>query len=436
MNAQEKASYAAGLRSDASALIEQGKSEEATELIQKASTLLDESELETRTIKSFEDLTGRLDQPVNTVPVSVEDQKTYGQNAQRMDGSIGNAKINANFEPAGWLDELPPASQPVWIRQAMGENKKIEEQIYKKAFEVWMRSTSNLAFEKNAPAEYVKILNETTNADGGFTVPSYTEPDTVINSGAFGNQIAPNCRLITVGTDSGTIPTVGGVSVSVVAESGALTGAEQTPTFTGVTFNIIKYQVLSRVTDELLADSSSNVPVMLSELFNTAFGQNIDVLITNVVLASAAADSTAASATALVAQDLLDIYADVPAQHRGDNCQWVMPSLISSAIAGIGVTTAGARGIADLAQDPYSRLMGKDVINNDNTSNLATTLATGNEVAILGDWNQFGLIRREGRTVRRLSELYAGTGQVGFMATERNDQEVLLPTAFKILKMA
>ena len=436
MNASEKASYATGLHADAEKLIEEGKVSEAHELIEKASGLMDEYELETKTIQGFEELTSRVNEPVNKLPVSVEDQKAWAQNTTRIDGSIGNGAISADFEPAGWVKELPAAAQPVWVRQHMGDNKKAEEQLYKKAFEVWMRSTSDSAFEKNAPAEYVKILNETTNADGGFTVPSYTEPDTVINSGAFGNQIAPACRLFTVGTDSGTIPTVGGVSVSVVAESGALTGAEQTPTFTGVTFSIMKFQVLSRVTDELLADSASNMPTILSELFNTAFGQNIDTYITNVVLASAAADSTAASATALVAQDLLDIYAAIPAQHRGDNCRWVMPSAISSAIAGIGVTAAGARGIQDLAQDPYSQLMGKPVINNDNTTNLDTTLATGNEVAILGDWNQFALIRREGRTVRRLNELYAGTGQVGFMATERNDQEVILPTAFKILKMA
>jgi len=436
MNATEKASYAAGLHADAEKLIEEGKHNEASELIDKASGLMDEYDTETKAVRGFEDLKSRMDMPVNTLPVSVEDQKAWAQNDTRMDGSIGNGGIDANFQPAGWLKELPAAAQPVWVRQHMGANMKAEEQLYKKAFEVWMRSSSDAAFEKNAPAQYIKILNETTNADGGFTVPSWTEPDTIINSGAFGNQIAPVCRLFTVGTDSGTIPTVGGVSVSVIAESGAITGAEQTPTFTGISFSIMKFGVLSRVTDELLADSASNMPQILSELFDTAFGQNIDTYITNVVLASAAADVTAAAAAALVAQDLLDIYAAVPAQHRGDNCRWVMPSTISSAIAGIGVTTAGARGIADLAQDPYSQLMGKQVINNDNTTNLATTLATGNEVAILGDWNQFGLIRREGRNIKRLSELYAGTGQVGFLATERNDQEVLLPTAFKILKMA
>ena len=114
-----------------------------------------------------------------------------------------------------------------------------------------------------------------------------------------------------------------------------------------------------------------------------------------------------------------------------------MPSAISSFIAGIGVTAAGARGIADLAADPYSQLMGKQVINNDNTTNLATALATGNEVAILGDWNQFALIRKSGgRQIRRLVERYAELGEQAFIASERNDQEVILPTAFKILKMA
>tara|TARA_R110000765_G_scaffold254476_1_gene355416 strand:+ start:120 stop:1430 length:1311 start_codon:yes stop_codon:yes gene_type:complete len=436
MNASEKFSYATGLTSDVETLIEEGKTKEATELIEKARGLMDEAESETKALRGFEDLKARIDMPTNVLPVSVEDQKAWNMNATRSDGSIGNSAISADFEPAGWLKELPAASQPVWVRQNMGDNKKAEEQLYKKAFETWMRSKSDAAFEKSAPAEYIKILNETTNADGGFTVPSYTLPETVMNTGAFGNQIAPHCRVINVGTDSGTIPTVGGVSVTVIAESGAITGAEQTPTFTGVAFNIIKYGALSRVTEELLADSSSNMPQILSEIFDTAFGQNIDVLITNVVLASAAADSTAASATALVGQDLLDIFADVPAQHRGDNCRWVMPSLISSAIAGINITAAGARGILDFSSDPYGQIFDKPVINNDNTTNLATTLATGNEVAILGDWNQFALVRREGRSVRRLNELYAGTGQVGFLAQERNDQEVILPTAFKILKMA
>ena len=435
MNSSEKVVYATGLHRDAEALIAEGKHDEATELLDKAGALMDDAERETKAIRSFDELKGRIDAPVNELPVSVEDQESFAENAPRSGGHVGNAKISHDFRPAGWMKGVPAAAQPVWVQKHMGENQQTEARLYEKAFETWMRSPSERVFHKDAPADYVKILNETTNADGGFTVPAYTAPDTVINSGAFGNQIAPICRQYTVSTDTGTLPTVGGVSVAVTAESASY--SDQTPTFTGISFNLMKFTVSSRVTEELLADSASNVPQMLAELFDTAFGQNIDVYITNVVLASTAADSTAASATALVAQDLLDIYAAVPAQHRGDNCRWVMPSAISSFIAGIGVTSAGARGIADLAADPYSQLMGKRVINNDNSTNLDTTLATGNEVAILGDWNQFALIRKAGsRSIRRLDERYADVGEVGFISSERNDQEVLLPTAFKILKMA
>jgi len=39
-----------------------------------------------------------------------------------------------------------------------------------------------------------------------------------------------------------------------------------------------------------------------------------------------------------------------------------------------------------------------------------------------------------GRTVQRLNELYAGTGQVGFMATERVDGKVILAEGIQLLK--
>ena len=373
MNSSEKIAYATGLHHDAESLLAEGKTDEANELIAKASGLMDEAESATKAVRSFDELTERIDMPVNTLPVSVEDQKTFAENAPRVGGHVGNSKISNDFEPAGWMKGVPAAAQTPWIQKHMGDNQKAEARLYEKAFEVWMRSTTDQAFEKNAPADYVKVLNETTNADGGFTVPAYTAPDTVINSGAFGNQIAPVCRQYIVSTETGTLPTVGGVAVAVTAESAAY--SNQVPVFTGVTFSLQKFTVSSRVTEELLADSASNVPQILSELFDTAFGQSIDTYITNVVLASAAADSTAASATALVAQDLLNIYAAVP--------------------------------------------------------------ATGNEVAILGDWNQFALIRKSGgRQIRRLVERYAELGETAFIASERNDQEVILPTAFKILKMA
>lgn len=42
---------------------------------------------------------------------------------------------------------------------------------------------------------------------------------------------------------------------------------------------------------------------------------------------------------------------------------------------------------------------------------------------------------REGRTFQRLNELYAPTGQVGFLSFERVDGKLILPEAAKVLQM-
>ena len=41
---------------------------------------------------------------------------------------------------------------------------------------------------------------------------------------------------------------------------------------------------------------------------------------------------------------------------------------------------------------------------------------------------------RQGRSFRRLGELYATTGQVGFLASQRVDGKLILPEAVKVLQ--
>ena len=42
---------------------------------------------------------------------------------------------------------------------------------------------------------------------------------------------------------------------------------------------------------------------------------------------------------------------------------------------------------------------------------------------------------REGRAFKRLNELFAATGQVGFLSSERVDGKLILPEAVKCLQM-
>jgi HK97 family phage major capsid protein len=69
------------------------------------------------------------------------------------------------------------------------------------------------------------------------------------------------------------------------------------------------------------------------------------------------------------------------------------------------------------------------------TSSCVTELAAGNNVIAFGDFSYYWIADRQGRVFKRLNELYAATGQVGFVATQRVDGKLMLAEAVKVLQM-
>ena len=69
------------------------------------------------------------------------------------------------------------------------------------------------------------------------------------------------------------------------------------------------------------------------------------------------------------------------------------------------------------------------------TSTFMPTIAAGAKAMVFGDMNYYWIADREGRKFQRLNELYAPTGQVGFLASQRVDGKLILPEAVKVLQM-
>ena len=67
------------------------------------------------------------------------------------------------------------------------------------------------------------------------------------------------------------------------------------------------------------------------------------------------------------------------------------------------------------------------------TSIYVPELAAGNRVMAFGDYSYYWIADRQGRSFKRLNELYATTGQVGFLASERVDGKLILSEAVKTL---
>ncbi len=60
--------------------------------------------------------------------------------------------------------------------------------------------------------------------------------------------------------------------------------------------------------------------------------------------------------------------------------------------------------------------------------------AAGAKTIAFGEFSYYWIADRQGRSFKRLNELFAATGQVGFLATERVDGKLILPEAVQVLQ--
>lgn len=74
-------------------------------------------------------------------------------------------------------------------------------------------------------------------------------------------------------------------------------------------------------------------------------------------------------------------------------------------------------------------ILGKPV----HTSTFAPEIKAGAKTVAFGDLSYYWIADRQGRSFKRLNELFATSGQVGFLASQRLDGKLVLPEAVKIL---
>ena len=77
------------------------------------------------------------------------------------------------------------------------------------------------------------------------------------------------------------------------------------------------------------------------------------------------------------------------------------------------------------------RLLGYPVY----TSAFMPAVDAGQPVMAFGDFSCYNIGDRGTRSLAALRELYAGVGQVAFVAKERVDGKLILPEAVQVLKM-
>jgi len=296
-------------------------------------------------------------------------------------------------------------------------------------------------------------MNVGTGSQGGYLVP-------VEYSMEFIKSLAENSFLRAAGASQIKFPesltfhlqgTTFGAAAALTSEAASYDEVE--PTFTDTIFTAYKATRLAKASDELVDDSRFDLWTEVLQpdwmqafaaFENTYFTTGSGSSQPQGVITGAGTGKTTASATIITADEVVDLFFSLNHMYRDRPTSAFMMNdailqYISKLKDGQGRYLLGG----DLSRGIPLTLLGKPIIIN---NSMASTVATGNKTILFGDFSYFKIADRSSKTngqlmgteiyVRRLNELYAATGQVGFRAFMRTDSHVMLAAAFKLLVQA
>ena len=303
---------------------------------------------------------------------------------------------------------------------------------YKKAFWNATRHKDRISSElKNA-------LQEGTDSEGGYLVPDEFE-NTLVQGLTDNAIIRAHAHVITTSSGLHKIPVVAAHgSAAWIDEEGAYTESDET--FGQVQLDAHKVGTVIKVSEELLNDSAFDLESYIASEFVRRIGDKEEEAFlvgngtgkpTGILNATGGGQVgvTTASATAITADELIDLFYSLKAPYR-KNAIWILNDSTIKAIRKLKDSTGNYLLQPALKDGEVSTLLGRPYF----TSAYAPEIGAGRKTVVFGDLSYYWIGDREGISFKRLNELYAGNGQVGFLASKRLDGKTVLPEAIKILQ--
>lgn len=281
------------------------------------------------------------------------------------------------------------------------------------------------------------VLSTTPGSDGGYLCPTEFERQ-IVDGLKEQNVMRTLCKVITTENDR-KIPIAATHSVANwTAENAAYT--ESNPTFAQKEIDAYKLTDLVKVSNELLEDNMFDLESYLAKEFAYAFGiaeeqafcvgtgtgQPTGLFTAN----GGTVGVTAASATVITTDEVISLIYALKAPYR-KNAKFLMNDATVSALRKLKDGNGQYLWQPSLQAGEPDKLMGYDIY----TSPYVPTLAASAFAMAFGDFQNYWIADRTGRTVQRLNELYSTNGQVGFVSTERVDGKIILPEAIQLLQM-
>ena len=365
--------------------------------------------------------------------VSAEDNAAY----EKMEADVvALGKEIDRLERQSALDrELDqPVNSPIVNRPAAPDGKEKTGRAaaeYKNAFWRVMRS-------KSIPHEVYNALQVSTLTEGGYLAPDEYE-HTLIEALEEQNIFRSLARVITTSSGERKIPVVASKGTAAWIDEEAAY-PESDDSFGQTSIGAYKLATMIKVSEELLNDSVFDVASYIAKEFARRIGAAEEEAFftgngtgkpTGILAATGGAGTGVTTAGAAITMDeVMDLFYSLRAPYRR-NSVFIMNDSTVKALRKLKNGNGDYIWQASVTANTPDTLLNRPVY----TSSFMPAIAASAKTILFGDLGYYWVADREGRSFKRLNELYAPTGQVGFLASERVDGKLILPEAVKVLAM-
>jgi len=363
--------------------------------------------------------------------LSAEDTAAY----EKMEGDVvALGREIERLERQAALDaELSqPTNNPITNKpSAYGEAKSGRAAAeYKRAFWNAMRGKRT--------ADIQNALQVGEDTEGGYLVPDEFER-TLVKSLEEENIFRQLANVITTSSGDRKIPVVASKgTASWVDEEGQI--PESDDSFGQVSIGAFKLATMIKVSEELLNDSVFNLENYIAREFARRIGAKEEEAFfvgdglgkpTGILAATGGGQvgATTAAAAAITLDEILDLFYSLKSPYR-KKAVFVMNDATVKAIRKLKDSTGQYLWQPSIKEATPDTILNRPLY----TSAYVPIIEAGAKTVVFGDFGYYWVADRQGRVFKRLSELFAPTGQVGFIATQRVDGKLVLPEAIKILQ--
>lgn len=302
---------------------------------------------------------------------------------------------------------------------------------YKKAFWNMMRGKLNI--------EVQNTLTIGIDTQGGYLVPDEFE-NTLLQALEEENVFRRIASVITTSSGDMRIPIIATHGTAAWADEGAAI-TESDEVFGQIYIGAHKLATMLKVSEELLDDSGFDIPKYIAGEFARRIGKAEEAAFiagdgnskpSGILMETGGAELgvTAASATAITADEVIDLYYSLKSPYR-KKAVFIMNDATVKSIRKLKDGNGEYLWQPSLAADQPDTILGRPV----ETSEFMPTITSAAKPIAFGDFNYYWIADRQAKSFQRLNELFARNGQIGFKAFERIDGKLMLPEAINVLQM-